>query len=221
VDSRARILDTAPMRHPLLHRSLGLCIALAACGDSKSMSSSDGTSSASSDTTATTQASDTATSEATSASGSSSSASDPTSEATSASGSSSAASDPTTGGVDGEPAKHSEACAPDDGSAVEFSIAIAARECSADFPEDAPIFRIVLFQGVAVPVGEHKLDGGFGFAYFDDGGGMPVTGDTGSLTIVAELADGLVGSYNVTLSDNTVLSGSFTSIYCPQDVLCG
>jgi len=192
------------MRHPLLHRSLGLCIALAACGDSKSMSSSDGTSSASSDTTATTQASDTA-----------------TSEATSASGSSSAASDPTTGGVDGEPAKHSEACAPDDGSAVEFSIAIAARECSADFPEDAPIFRIVLFQGVDVPVGEHKLDGGFGFAYFDDGGGMPVTGDTGSLTIVAEVADGLVGSYNVTLSDNTVLSGSFTSIYCPQDVLCG
>jgi len=204
VDSRARFLDTAPMRHPLLHRSLGLCIALAACGDSKSMSSSDGTSSASSDTTATTQASDTA-----------------TSEATSASGSSSAASDPTTGGVDGEPAKHSEACAPDDGSAVEFSIAIAARECSADFPEDAPIFRIVLFQGVDVPVGEHKLDGGFGFAYFDDGGGMPVTGDTGSLTIVAEVADGLVGSYNVTLSDNTVLSGSFTSIYCPQDVLCG
>ena len=32
---------------------------------------------------------------------------------------------------------------------------------------------------------------------------------------------GYLGAYNVTLSDSTVLSGSFEAIYCPQDVVCG
>ncbi|MBK7827422.1 hypothetical protein [Nannocystis sp.] len=191
------------MRHLSFQRSVGLLIALglAACGDGKTMSGSDGGSTGAGATD--TSASDTATSEA------------------SASGSSSAASEPTTGGVAADPAKYGQACAPDDGSAVEFSIGIAARECTADFPEDAPIFRITLYQGVALPVGEHKLDGGLGFAYLDDGNGMPVTGDSGSLTITAEVADGYLGAYNVTLSDSTVLSGSFEAIYCPQDVVCG
>lgn len=222
MDTPAAFLDTAPMRPPpiALRAGLGLALALAACGGGKSSSDSDtdatgsetsasasGTSATGDETSATTA--DPGSSGATLATDPSSSSTDPTTT------------DPTTGGAAGEPAKYSDGCAPDDGAAVDFDIGIALRECTADFPDDAPIFRITLFQGVAVPVGEHKLDGGLGMAYLDDGDGTPVTGSTGTLTILAEVADGLVGTYDVTLSDDTHLAGSFDAVYCPQDVICG
>lgn len=221
MDTPAAFLDTAPMRTPpsALRVGLGLALALAACGGGKSTSDTD--------TATDATGGDTSGTAATADAGSSGStlASEPTSSSTSASTSTASATststDPTTGGAAGEPAKYSDACAPDDGAAVEFSIGIALRECTADFPEDAPIFRITLFQGVAVPVGEHQLGGGFGMAYLDNGDGTPVTGNTGTLTILAEVADGLVGTYDVTLSDDTHLAGSFDAVYCPQDVLCG
>lgn len=194
---------------------LGLALVLAACGGGKSTSDTDTATDATGGET-----SGTATTADPGSSGSTL-ASEPTSTSASTSSASSTATEPTTGGAAGEPAKYSDACAPDDGAAVDFDIGIALRECTADFPEDAPIFRITLFQGVAVPVGEHKLDGGFGMAYLDNGDGTPVTGTTGTLTILAEVADGLVGTYDVTLSDDTHLAGSFDAVYCPQDVLCG
>lgn len=129
----------------------------------------------------------------------------------------------TTGGPNGDPSSYGEACAPDDGLATEFKIGLEQRECNADFPADAPIFRIVLFTqgpGELAP-GEYKLDGGFGFAYLDQGDGSPLTGDVGTLTVVAVTADGLVGTYDVTLQDSTNLVGEFDALYCPVDVLCG
>lgn len=143
------------------------------------------------------------------------------SSGTSSGPSSSSGSGTDTGGDPGAPSTYGEACAPDDGPAVEFKIGLDVRACTGVFPEDAPIFRIVLFQGVDLPVGEHKLDGGFGFAYLDKGDGMPLSGMTGALTVSAKTADGLVGTYDVTLEDSTQLSGSFDALYCPQDVLCG
>lgn len=129
--------------------------------------------------------------------------------------------DTTTGGLLGEPTTYGQACAPDDGPATEFRIGLALRECSADFPQGAPILRIVLFQGVPLAPGVYNLDGGNGSAYFDDGDGMPMTGDIGVVTITDMTADGLVGSYDVTLTDNTQLSGSLDALYCPVDVACG
>lgn len=217
MDTPAAFLDTAHMRTPPIapRVGLGLALVLAACGGGKSTSDTDTATDATGGET-----SGTATTADPGSSGSTL-ASEPTSTSASTSSASSTATEPTTGGAAGEPAKYSDACAPDDGAAVDFDIGIALRECTADFPEDAPIFRITLFQGVAVPVGEHKLDGGFGMAYLDNGDGTPVTGTTGTLTILAEVADGLVGTYDVTLSDDTHLAGSFDAVYCPQDVLCG
>lgn len=125
-----------------------------------------------------------------------------------------------TGGGTGVPAKHSEGCAPTDGAAVDFSIGVAERLCTSDFAEDAPIFRITLYQGVKLAPGVYPLDGGEGAVYYDNGMGV-VSGNVGTLTIVEAVADGYVGSYDVTLSDSTKLSGAFESVYCPQDVVCG
>ena len=117
-------------------------------------------------------------------------------------------------------AKYSDGCAPDDGAAVDFSVGITERMCSADFGADAPKLRISLFQGVTLPPGVYPLDGGKGSVSYDNGEGE-VNGNSGTLTIVEEVADGYVGSYDVTLSDSTKLSGEFSAVYCPQDVLCG
>jgi len=125
-----------------------------------------------------------------------------------------------TGGGSGVPAKYSDGCAPTDGAAVDFSIGIAERSCMADFGEDAAMLRISLYQGATLPPGVYTLDGGKGSVSYDAGKGE-VVGNSGTLTIVEAVADGVIGSYEVTLSDMTKLSGDFAAIYCPQDVLCG
>ena len=217
MDTPAAFLDTAHMRTPPIapRVGLGLALVLAACGGGKSTSDTDTATDATGGET-----SGTATTADPGSSGSTL-ASEPTSTSASTSSASSTATDPTTGGAAGGPPRDREAGAPRPAAGGGSALSIALRECTADFPEDAPIFRITLFQGVAVPVGEHKLDGGFGMAYLDNGDGTPVTGTTGTLTILAEVADGLVGTYDVTLSDDTHLAGSFDAVYCPQDVLCG
>lgn len=123
--------------------------------------------------------------------------------------------------VQGKPATYGEACAPDDGPAVEFKIDLAERKCDSDWPEDVPFLRIVLFKGVDLQPGEHSLTGGWGFVWYDDGSGQPISGDVGVVVIDEVTADGLRGSYDVSLSDSTPLSGTFDAIYCPADVLCG
>jgi hypothetical protein len=127
----------------------------------------------------------------------------------------------TTGSVTGEPSKYEPACAPDDGPASEFKIGLAERLCSSDFPEDAPLFRIILFTGPPLAPGEYKLDGGNGFAWLDTGDGMPVSGQVGTLTVTEQTADGVIGTYDVTLEDSTNLAGEFDAIFCDSDVLCG
>lgn len=144
-----------------------------------------------------------------------------TMSSTSSTSSATSGSSTDTGGGQGEASKYGEACAPDDGPAVEFQIGLDVRACTGVFPEDAPLFRIVLFQGVDLPLGEHVLDGGLGFAYLDKGDGMPVTGMVGNITVTAKTSDGLLGTYDVTLDDDTHLSGTLDALYCPQDVLCG
>jgi hypothetical protein len=123
--------------------------------------------------------------------------------------------------LQGEPAIYSDACAPDDGPAVEFKIDLAERACDSDWPEDVPFLRIVLFKDVELAPGEHPLTGGMGFVWYDDGNGQPLTGDVGSVVIDEVTADGVRGSYDVALSDNTPLSGSFDALYCPVVVPCG
>lgn len=219
----------------LLSSSLAL-----ACGDDKGASTESGTGGSTSSTSSTTaeltSSSDgsgtegvtgTATSGSTSGSSTSSGSSGSTtgssssSSSSSTAGSSSSGSTGDTGGVTGALAKYSEECAPNDGPAVRFSIGLDVRECTGDFPADAPIFEITIYEPVHLAVGEHKLDNFQGIAYFDDGNGMPLTGMTGTLTIEAMSADGQIGSYDVTFSDNTHLTGSFDAIYCKQPVLCG
>jgi hypothetical protein len=134
--------------------------------------------------------------------------------------------DTTTGGttgvvVEGEPSKMEPACAPDDGPATEFKIGLAERMCSSDFPEDAPIFRVVVFTGPPpLAPAEYKLDNSNGFASFDDGNGV-VNGFLGTVTITEQSADGVKGTYDVTFDDASNLAGDFDAIFCDADVLCG
>lgn len=146
-----------------------------------------------------------------------------TSEGTgSASGSTSSqpTSGATTGGAAGQPSSVSESCAPDDGPAAEFTIGLIERACGAGFPAEAPMLRISLFQSLPLAAGEYNLDGGFGQVFYDDGNGL-VSGNSGKLTITSVTADGYLGTYDVTLMDNTNLVGDLDAIYCPIDPLCG
>ncbi|PCC72675.1 hypothetical protein SAMN02745121_01790 [Nannocystis exedens] len=129
----------------------------------------------------------------------------------------------TTGGpLVGDPSTHGEACAPNDGPAVEIEIALAERVCDADWPEDAPLFRIVLYKSVdELQLGDHLLFGDAGFAWYDDGDGTPESTDQGKVVITELTGDGVRGTYEVTLPDDTVLSGAFDSLYCPSGILCG
>lgn len=132
----------------------------------------------------------------------------------------------TTGGttgvvVEGEPSKMKPACAPDDGPATEFEIGLAERLCSSDFPEDAPIFRVVVFTGPPpLAPGEYKLDNGNGFATFDEGNGV-INGFLGTITITEQSADGVKGTYDITLDDASNLAGDLDAVFCDADVLCG
>lgn len=128
----------------------------------------------------------------------------------------------TDGPLLGEPGTHTQACAPNDGPAVEFKIALAERACDSDWPEDVPLLRLVLFKNIdELQLGEHLLVGGLGFAWFDDGDGTPESTDQGKIEILELTADGVRGTYEVTLPDDTPLSGAFDSLFCPADILCG
>jgi len=50
---------------------------------------------------------------------------------------------------------------------------------------------------------------------------LPLARDIGVVTITAMTADGILGSYDVTLTDNTQLTGNLDALYCPVDVVCG
>lgn len=122
-----------------------------------------------------------------------------------------------TGGVAAIPTRYSNACAPNDGAAVEFTIGVDMRTCDSVIPEDAATFSIAIYQGFDLPVGTHMI----GAAYLDTGDGMPQTSTTGSLTVTAKTADGLLGTYDVTFPDNTHLTGNIDAILCIVDILCG
>ncbi len=50
---------------------------------------------------------------------------------------------------------------------------------------------------------------------------LPLALAVNACTSIDMTADGLVGSYDVTLTDNTQLAGSLDALYCPVDVACG
>lgn len=191
---------------PLAHLLSG-CIIIGP-GDSASGSGTDATS-GTTDATAGTDGTTAGTEGSASASGTG------TGGSTGAQPTTSAGTGETTGGATGTPSSFGEACAPDDGPATEFQIGIALRACDSTFPDDAPIFRLMVFQGPPLAVGDYALS-----AYYDTGNGMPLGGD-GTLTVTAVTADGLLGTYDVTLTDSTHLTGDFDALYCPVDVVCG
>lgn len=121
----------------------------------------------------------------------------------------------------GDPASYGQACAPDDGPATEFKIQLAERLCDSDWPEDVPLFRITIFEGIPQAQGDYVLDPGWGFVYYDTGDGNPLGAKSGTLSITELTADGLRGTYDIILADDTPLVGEFDAIYCPVDVLCG
>lgn len=111
------------------------------------------------------------------------------------------------------------ACAPDDGPALEFRLGVDAAECGA--PWSFEQLRILLWNGGPLAPGEYVLDGGNGFATYDDGMGMQASGMTGKIVIESWSDAEVVGSYDVTLDDQSVHFGNFVGPRCMTNPMCG
>jgi hypothetical protein len=113
-----------------------------------------------------------------------------------------------------------DACAPDDGPALEFKFAVAGDGCSADWPEDAPIVRILLFQGGPLAPGSYTLDNGNGFATFDDGNSV-LMAQTGKVDLIDWNSGFPVGAIDITFSPDVHLVDAFSATFCETNPPCG
>ena len=127
---------------------------------------------------------------------------------------------PETGVVDGTQTVIEDACAPDDGSALEFKFAVAGDGCSADWPEDAPIVRILLFQGGPLAPGSYTLDNGNGFATFDDGNSV-LMAQTGKIDLIDWNSGFPIGAIDITFSPDVHLVEAFSATFCETNPPCG
>ncbi len=125
-----------------------------------------------------------------------------------------------TGGVVVVDAAVVDACAPDDGPAVELRLGLIEPLCDSKWSDEQ--LRIVLFTGAPLAPGVYPLDGGFGFAT-RQGVNDPdfISGNMGSVTIVSWDDAGVVGDYTVTFADASVREGGFTGPYCDLSPPCG
>lgn len=127
---------------------------------------------------------------------------------------------PETGVVDGTQTVIEDACAPDDGAALEFKFAVAGDGCSADWPEDAPIVRILLFQGGPLAPGSYTLDNGNGFATFDDGNSV-LMAQTGKIDLIDWNSGFPIGAIDITFSPDVHLVEAFSATFCETNPPCG
>lgn len=111
-----------------------------------------------------------------------------------------------------------DSCAPNDGAALEFRVGLDEASCGSPWSGDQ--LRLLVYQGAPLSPGVYPLDGIDGAAVFDGGDGL-VFGSDGSLTIEAWTEEAVVGSYEVTLEDNSVHSGSFVGPHCLTMPMCG
>ncbi len=124
----------------------------------------------------------------------------------------------------GGPGRVDNSCAPDDGPAHEFIFGLAEQTCDALVEGES--LRIILhsenfgFGFEPLPPGTYSLEGGNGFAFYDDGINDPKASDMGFVHI--DSWDTVVsGSYKVWAGDN-VFEGEFSAIeYCDNNPLCG
>jgi hypothetical protein len=125
---------------------------------------------------------------------------------------------PETGIVEGTPTIIEDRCAPDDGPAIEFKVGVVPFECGGDFPEDAPIVTVALWQGAPLAPGVYELDNGGGFASFDDGQEVK-TSMTGTISVL-EWGNAPIGVFDITFPDATKLDSAFMALYCPSEPPC-
>ena len=111
-----------------------------------------------------------------------------------------------------------DSCAPNDGAALEFRVGLDEASCGAPWSGDQ--LRLLVYLGAPLTPGVYPLDGGAGAAVFDGGDGL-VFGTVGSLTIESWSDDAVVGSYEVTLEDRSMHSGSFVGPHCLTMPMCG
>lgn len=128
------------------------------------------------------------------------------------------ASDTSTGEAPADLAAVEDACAPNDGAALELRVGLVAAECGAEFVGDT--LRISLYVGAPLTPGEYVLGNGFGGATFDDGQGM-VFASQGTVVIEQWDEAAVVGTYEVTFDDQTVRSGAFAGPHCDTNPPCG
>jgi hypothetical protein len=123
----------------------------------------------------------------------------------------------TGGGAPGN-ASVDDSCAPDDGAALELRVGLDEASCGAPWSGDQ--LSLLVYQGAPLTPGVYPLDGGFGASVFDAGDGL-VFGTVGSLTIESWSDEEVVGSYEVTLEDRSMHSGSFVGPHCLTMPMCG
>jgi hypothetical protein len=128
------------------------------------------------------------------------------------------ASETSTGEGPADLATVEDACAPDDGAAVELRVGLLAAECGADFVGDA--LRIFLYTGAPLSPGEYMLGDELGGAFFDDGQGM-VFASEGAVVIEQWDEAAITGTYALTFDDQTVRAGAFVGPRCLTMPMCG
>lgn len=111
-------------------------------------------------------------------------------------------------------------CAPDDGSAVTFTIGVDGSTCSAS-SAGLPHARITIYQGMPLAAGDYTFgDSGDGGAWFSEDGTMEVAVSQGTLT-VDSWGSTITGSYELTVQGGETYAGTFDGIECTVKILCG
>ncbi len=131
------------------------------------------------------------------------------------------ASDSSTGDTGGAvvPATAEDACAPNDGPAVEFKIDVVEAVCGADWAGDR--LRIFVFEGAPLAPGSHSLGDFNGFATLQVGMGELLGANEGELVIESWDGETVTGSYTLTFMDDSMRAGSFSAVFCDTNPPCG
>ena len=214
---------------------------VAACGDDKNTSDSDtstgatmGASTSTGDTTGTTDGSsgDDGGTEPTTAGTSEPGTTGSTTHSSVTGESSSGADTSGTSGSDGgdssgtsgglEPAGTAvveDACAPNDGPAVQFRFEVSEPVCGAQSTGEG--LHLFLWQGGPLAPGDYSLTEQMGFASYQVGNDEPTNSVDGTLTIDSWVGDLVIGSYQLNFVDDSTREGVFAGPFCQTNPPCG
>jgi hypothetical protein len=126
----------------------------------------------------------------------------------------------TSGGVDpAGTAVVEDSCAPNDGAALLFRLAVTEPVCGAQ--DKGEKLHIFFWEGAPLAPGSYPITEGMGFASYQVGNKEPINSVDGTLTIDSWVGDLVIGSYELTFVDDSVREGVFAGPFCDLNPPCG